>query len=887
MIDHFKLVQTLTDGPLGTIPHLDDFAFELGWKPSDHLSLPSTRDFATAHLIVEHGLDYTAVLSFLQRPYRFVDLTPAQQRLLASASYNSLIDWHISVDYDDVTFLYNRYRPPDFHLVRRPLSRTDISILQSSKFHDVTRRHPAPDVLSLDLAVVQTISIWKRQIGGDIPGVSNSALSALFNAILFVRAAEDHSISLDAPSSDVAHGLLVTIAKHLADRNSLTVERAIVQAIERLPIRNNGAVSLVELPLLPQFDRLDPALVIELFDDFYRNKFSPYYEYDFSLISRHALSKIYEHYVSMLRIPSIEQMSFLPVLAEETIEWKLGNVYTPEFIARFFARYIRARLPLRAFQRLVAIDPSCGSGIFLRALLELQNEALFDRHTTESIRQTFANVTGIDYDKNACHAAQLSLSLLSLSLIGEFPRDLRILNEEALQYYLDNPTFRNVADVVVANPPYIKFEAQSPEIQQRVLEVLGPFGSGRPDIYLAMLKMGLDLLKPGGYGLFVLPEAFLKSNFAIGIRELIGAQAWVTCVADLTAVRVFENVGVYTILLIFQKRAAELGPAPTAKILRCQERIAQALQDVIDDRTVESPFYTIHETTQEAFSGGAWSLARPEISLILRKYAELTELGSECEVRQGINTGADDIFILPRKAIPEDSKELFLPLLSDREMEAYTVPRSVSGYVFYPYVGKELISESSLKKDYSQMWEYLSEHRQQLNKRSAVKAGTIPWWRPERPRKPRYLLRPKIVTPHIVISPRFGFDVQGRYAISRAPMIFSPAEGAAERDHLCFLLGILNSNACFWHITQKSHVYDRGYSRLEGPTLSAVRVPAFKSVDATIARKIVRLVEIRIEATGTVALNREDEIDELVADLYGLDARERKIVGMVGREDAV
>ena len=101
MIDHFKLVQTLTDGPLGTMPHLDDFAFELGWKPSDHLSLPGTRDFATAHLIVEHGLDYTAVLSFLQRPYRFVDLTPAQQRLLASASYNSLIDWHISVDYDE------------------------------------------------------------------------------------------------------------------------------------------------------------------------------------------------------------------------------------------------------------------------------------------------------------------------------------------------------------------------------------------------------------------------------------------------------------------------------------------------------------------------------------------------------------------------------------------------------------------------------------------------------------------------------------------------------------------------------------------------------------------------------------------------------------------
>jgi len=700
-------------------------------------------------------------------------------------------------------------------------------------------------------------------------------LSGLFNAILFVRAGEDHRRGNEPSAPEV--GLLCQMAAELHQAGNLTITTAITRALERLAFRQ-VPTGLIELGSLAAFDGMDAPLIVDLFEDFYRNRFARYYEYDFSMISKHALSRIYEHYVSILRVPHSDQISFLPSLAEETVEWKLGTVYTPEFIARFFARYLRMRLPGRIFQRLRAIDPSCGSGIFLRCLLELQNEALFEFKTTESIRGTFQNVMGIDWDPNACHAAQLSLSLLCLVLAGELPDDLEVINEEALQYYLQHPDFREKADVVVANPPYIKFEAQPPDIQQRVLAVLGEHGSGRPDIYLAMLKVGLDLLKPGGYGLFVLPESFLKTTSAANVRELISREAWIECVADLTAVRIFENVGVYTILLIFQKKNA-FGPPPLAKIVRCQDRVAQALQDVLDERVVTSQFYSIHETTQEAFAEKEWSLAPPTIALMLKKYTDLAQLGHECHVRQGMNTGADDVFILPKRAVPEDGRDLYAPLLTDREMESYTVPRNVSDCVFYPYAGAELIEESELRK-HPKTWAYLSAYREKLEKRSAVKTNAIPWWRPERPREPKHMFQPKIVTPHLVISPRFALDARGRFAISRAPVLFSNIEGAAGQDHLTFLLGILNSSACFWHIAQRSHIYDRGYSRLEGATLKGIRIPAFSSVDRNISRKLVRLVENRIEATGATALEIEDTIDDLVADLYGLTAAERRIVGI-------
>ena len=150
--------------------------------------------------------------------------------------------------------------------------------------------------------------------------------------------------------------------------------------------------------------------------------------------------------------------------------------------------------------------------------MELQNESLLEARTSESIAATFDNVRGIDIDANACHAARLSLSLLSLVLLDDDIRDVNVHTDNALTFYRDGQGVAS-EDVIVANPPYVKVEAQSPEIRDAILEILGEASEGRPDLYLAMLKLATDLLKPGGYGLFVLPETFLKSESAGGIRR--------------------------------------------------------------------------------------------------------------------------------------------------------------------------------------------------------------------------------------------------------------------------------------------------------------------------------------------------------------------------------
>jgi len=287
MLDHYILVQTLT----GQLPSTDqprrinDFASELGWRPSDRLDVPASRDFATAHLIVEHGLEHTAVISFLRHPNRFGDLNSFQQKVLVGSSYNNLVDWHINVDFDGVTFVYNRYRPPDFWVSREQLSRKDASAISSAVFRKIAARHPTPDVLALDRAIIQTISLWKRQIGGELPNISNTALSALFNALIFTRAAEDHSRNQGRIPSE-SQVLSDLMSDHATQRLGRSYLRAIIAAgLDKLEIKDVPQ-GLIDFEALVAFDELDHALVAELVSDFYRNRFARYYEYDFSALRR-------------------------------------------------------------------------------------------------------------------------------------------------------------------------------------------------------------------------------------------------------------------------------------------------------------------------------------------------------------------------------------------------------------------------------------------------------------------------------------------------------------------------------------------------------------------------------------------------------------------------
>ena len=811
MLDQYNLVVQLTSQVLSDADRsriLNDFAYELGWQPSDPLGGLTVGDFANAHLVVEHGLENTAVITFLRDPWRFSGLGNADRRRLLTISYNNLVDWHIQIEIDTVTFVFNRTKPLRV-VERHRISRDNVDTLRSEVFERIAGKRPTPNLPALDDALIETISFWKRNLSAEMGyAIPNGSLSALFNAIIFVRAAEDHhwhfdslgAVQQDAPRSSLA------LLEAWREARTLTLREVILQNLKRF-IEGEVPSYLINEEQLCIFDDLDWQTVFELLSDFYRNKYAPY-EYDFSLVSKHALSRIYERYASILHLEESPQATFplFPRLLEEEWNKAYGSIYTPQFIARVFARYLREQMPPLAYKRIRTADPACGSGIFLRTLLELQCDPTQYGVTTELIQTAFENVYGLDVDENACQATRLSLALLYLVLTHRLPQALNVLSAESIQYYQEHPELRDTYDAVIANPPFVSLDTQTPAMRERVFQFMDEYASGRIDMYFAFLRIGLEMLKPGGYGLFVLPHSFLLSKNASGMRKLISEKAWIRCLADLSAIRVFEDSGSYVILLIFQKQPDTGQKAPPATIVKCQDLVGHALQDAIEGRRVETNFYSIYDVEQDTFGESEWLVLPPTESRLKSKFERLPVIDDFLHVRQGFISGADDVFIVPAEQIPPGEEAIFVPYLRDRDMKLYAVPNETPRYFFYPYIGEAKVEKDRLRKEFPKMWAYLSSHRRKLEARRALKRYNKAWWEPMWPRLPRNMMRSKIISPHLVLIPRFSLDREGKYAISRAPLLY-PKETGAEDDLLRFFVAVLNSTPCYWHIATHSHVY--------------------------------------------------------------------------------
>ena len=340
----------------------------------------------------------------------------------------------------------------------------------------------------------------------------------------------------------------------------------------------------------------------------------------------------------------------------------------------------------------------------------------------------------------------------------------------------------------------------------------------------------------------------------------------------------FEDTNIYVILLIVQKKS-QLLPEVQATIIKCQDQVGQALQDAIEGKTVEGKFYSIHAVEQSSFRSQGWLVLAPTESAMDKRMCNLPVLEDFLELRQGIVTGADRIFILDNKAVPADEHTLFIPLLRDREMEAYTVPRRTSQSVFFPYFQGNKLDEEQLRERFPNTWAYLEGHRSELSSRTSLKRYRKEWWEPMWPREPNILLRPKLVVPHLVIMPRFALDIRGRYGVSHSPFLTARVP-SYEDSILKMMLAVLNSSVCFWYLQTHSHVYRHGYTMLENKTLAKTPVPDINLWSSSEKMRLISLVDKRMKADPKERDSINAAIELLISDAYGLTANERRALGL-------
>ncbi|NIJ53830.1 Eco57I restriction-modification methylase domain-containing protein [Dyadobacter arcticus] len=856
---------------------LSRFANLLGWTPSYHLFPGKEVDFANIHLVVEHGLENTAILTFLKTPYSL--LTNENRNFLLNISYNNLVDWHIHVEKDKITYVYNRLNSSKNVIDEFYFKRDDYDQLRSEAFDKIIGRKPNPNIPALDDALINTVSYWKRSISSELEKEDiNEPLSSLFNSIMFVRAVEDNLRRYN--KEDSVSRILSWAWNELKTNTDVGISEIIELALNTLGSYDFPDY-LVDFDQLRKLKSLSKQSISYLIGDFYENKHASLYHYDFSIISMHALSRIYERYVSLLKVEADYQLFLFPSfknLAKEEINKAFGSIYTPQYIARFFAQYLKQHLTPTEFKRIKIAEPAVGSGIFLRSLLEIKCDPRQEGITDEEIVNAFGDLLGVDVDPNATKATELSLALLQLVLVNTFPMTLNIQTRESIEYFSENPELNGTFDVVLSNPPFIPISSQSDAMKERISKLMDDLGVGRTDTYIAFLKISIDLLKPGGYGLFVLPHSFLASSSGVKLRQFISETCSIKCLVDLSAIEVFENTGIYVILLIIQKDSKQHFLSQYTTVVKCRDFVGKALVSAINEREEETDFYSVYNVDREHFHSKQWFILPSSEIKIQQKLKKFPELKEFVEITQGFVTGNDEVFLFAKAEIPSGEEAIFVPYLRDKEISSFNFDKETSIYLFYPFLGNKKIEESEMSELFPQTWGYLNKHKEKLSSNKSLRGGT--WWKPLWPRSPEKMMRSKIVTPHLTITPKFAIDLEGKFAVSHSPFLIPKSKNVSGEDLLLYLVGILNSAPCYWYISNHSHKYNHGYNRLEVSTLKSTPIPDPSLVPSSLMNKLLNLVKERSQTSTFQGRELERKINSIVAELYGLNQEDQSVLGI-------
>jgi len=492
----------------------------------------------------------------------------------------------------------------------------------------------------------------------------------------------------------------------------------------------------------------------------------------------------------------------------------MGIHYTPLPLARFIAGRLVSHITPRSPRTLRVLDPACGDGVLLEALLDELRAANARR----------IEVFGIETDAEAVELARTKLlrfgeDYLRLK-VGDF---LDLASADSTEPNLWEPASSRQSeltgfDVIIANPPYVRTQVLGASKSQQLAARFGL--SGRVDLSHAFVVAATEALRPGGVLGIITSNRFLTTLAGASIRSYLSREFEIEEIIDLGDTKLFEAAVLPAVFFGRRRSPDQLRrsprPARFTRVYTCDLE-DQTTVTCLEEGTSVSDLlqcekagrYRVREGTFELRRGqfftppnssSVWSLTTGEEADWARRIRDRATgvFRDVASVRVGIKTTADEVFIrtdwlgLPECSRPEST--LLHPLLThdDARRWALTADTSPSSGILYPHEkhrdGRRAVDLSS----YPRTKAYLESYRPRLEGRKYVLAAGRQWYEVWVPQDPAGWGPPKIVFPDISAEPRFyledkGFLVNGDcYWISLHPH--------APCDLLYLLLGLANSS---------------------------------------------------------------------------------------------
>ncbi len=263
---------------------------------------------------------------------------------------------------------------------------------------------------------------------------------------------------------------------------------------------------------------------------------SPYFE-DFTLEPQLYFA------ITQLNICNIKELeNYLELLIPPSDRKLNGAFFTPHYVVEFIINEIRPK------ENDTNLDPSCGCGAFLIGLADY-----YKRTFSKSIREIVQhNIFGADILAYNIHRAKLILTVYALHH-GEYLEegDFNLYHQDSLRTQWDKQF-----DVVVGNPPYVKFQDLSAEDRKYLSDHWKTVEGGTFNLYFAFFELGYTLLKSSGRLGYITPNNYFTSLAGQALRVFFQHEQCVTRIIDFSHKKVFD-AQTYTAITFLNKERNE------------------------------------------------------------------------------------------------------------------------------------------------------------------------------------------------------------------------------------------------------------------------------------------------------------------------------------------
>jgi hypothetical protein len=470
------------------------------------------------------------------------------------------------------------------------------------------------------------------------------------------------------------------------------------------------------------------------------------------------------------------------------------------------------------------LEPSCGSGAFLGPAVERLIKSAQSRGRDLASLGTAIRA----YDLQAEHVEGSRALCRDLLITAGVPGPAA--GELARQWvaradFLLPEADASAADVVIGNPPYVRYDDLSDDLAARYRSTW-PTMRGRGDIYVGFIERSLRLLKPGGKVGFICADRWMRNQYGADLRELVARDYAVEHIWTMHDVDAFEaQVSAYPAITVLGNHAQEsavvadttgdFGPAS-----------AFALAKAAHDEGFEefSDIGVKAHRLPHWFDGGElWPTGSPaRLALIEHlndRFGPLHDPGTGTKVSIGIATGADKVYITKDPTIVEPDR--VLPLAMRRDLMSGTF-KWQGNYLINPWADDgSLVPLAS----YPRMAAYLSG-QPGLRERFVAKKDPASWHRTIDKVQASLTARPKLLLQDMKTTIHPVLEAGGHYPHHNLYYVTS------DTWDMEVLGGILLSRIAQAFIEAYCVRMRGGTLRFQAQYLKRIRVPQPGEIDA-------------------------------------------------------